>query len=59
MITNTHMINVKNNKIMRRIEIDTLEALTISDKFTNPASLEFVVHVEKAYDYQYRAMGKE
>lgn len=48
MLTNTHLINVKEGKkIQRRIKIASVKAVT---KSCQVDCLEFVIHVENEYD---------
>ena len=42
------LYNIKKDQVQRKINIDSIKAITKSTKAGNP---EFVVHVKNEYDY--------
>jgi hypothetical protein len=51
-ITNSHLLNVKDNAIQRRIKIGAIGALT---KSSQEDCYEFLIHVSNEWDYLFQA----
>ena len=49
-ITNKGFYNVKDHKLKRKIAIEEISSIVISEKYKN---YEFVLHIPKEYDYHY------
>lgn len=48
MVTTGHVFNFKKNSVKRKINLEDIVAVTVSN-----ASSEFVFHIPSEYDYRY------
>ena len=52
LLTNQNLYNVKKDQIKRKIDINSIKAVTLSTKKDHS---EFVVHIKSEYDYRYES----
>lgn len=56
LLTTHQLCNVKKKEFQRRIKIPAMKGLSRS---TDPANMEFVVHVKDEYDYRFICEDRE
>ena len=52
LLTNQNLYNIKKDQVQRRINIQSVKAVT---KSTNSNNTQFIVHVKSEYDYMYES----